>query len=817
MNSKAVRSDSSGFQAATTLPMRVAGIVFWGLVLIGLLVVMPMLQYREHQILQQQQSSIDRFMYDLSQAIAQDAVVSLNSLIVEAEHLAADSETIRAITLRVAGKVFRIGTPAPEMDRYDRALLLPAQVPEAGGRARLTFYLTSLESQIAQSRKELVLGMGGLFLLFGLVLQKVLYQVLTRPFQHMVDAARAFSGGDQSVRFDEQRKDEFGYLGSFINQALDYSLEQRDALNRALEQAWQTELKLYEEKERAVVTLHSIGEAVITTDGEGHIEYLNPVAEKITGWSLHEVKGSPLGKLLRLIDEDSGRPLPNSVDLCLERGEMVVGEDHRLLIRNDGGQVAIADSAAPIRNQEGGVIGVVMVFRDVGQARQLARQLSYQASHDPLTGLFNRREFEAELEQLLESARNQGSQHALCYLDLDQFKIVNDVCGHGAGDELLRQLSELLHGQIREADMLARLGGDEFGVLLSHCNLDQALRIAENLRSAVRAYRFVHGDKRFEVGVSVGVVGISEASRSADELMSAADIACYAAKDRGRNRVHLYQPGDNEVAERRGDMNWVGEIQRALDEARFELLYQPIVPLSGKDTVRPHYELLLRMCSADDGEEILPMAFIPAAERYNLMPDLDRWVVEQAMQSIGRAGHPGERAIYMINLSGQSLCNDRFVEFLEQRLSARDIEAGDICFEIAERAAITNLRRIGEAVKRLKKHGCLFALDDFGGGLSSFGHLKDLAVDYLMIDGALVQDMHADDVDAAMVRAINDIGHVMGVKTVAKMLETQATLAALQGLGVDFGQGHGIAPPQPLERLFERRADEPRLSLVRRP
>jgi len=656
--------------------------------------------------------------------------------------------------------------------------------------------------------------MGGVFVLFGLLLQRVLDLVLTRPFQHMVNAAKAFSAGDEKVRFDEGRSDEFGYLARFINQALDYSIEQKNTLHRTLARAQKSEQELYEEKEKAVVTLHSIGDAVITTNEHGRIEYMNPVAEELLGWSLMDIHDTPLGKVMRLIDEDSGKPLVNPVDLCLQSGGRIVSEGHKLLIRHDGRQVAIADSAAPILDQQGTLSGAVMVFHDVGQAHKLARQLSFQARHDPLTGLFNRREFEVQLRLLLESAQSEDRKHAVCYLDLDQFKVVNDVCGHSAGDELLRQLANLLQMQVREADILARLGGDEFGVLLTHCSAEQAVRIAENIRTAVRDFRFLYEDRSFEVGVSIGVVAITHDSRSTSELMSAADIACYAAKDGGRNRVHLYKPSDDEVAERRGEMNWVAEIRDAMQEQRLYLLFQPIVSLAGKHRGRPsHYELLLRMRDAR-GNEVLPMAFLPAAERYDVMVEIDSWVIRAAMRLFAEHEQVPGDGMFLINLSGKSLGDAEFVDFVEQQLRNSRVSCDRICFEISEASAISNLRAIGESMKRLRKLGCRFALDDFGSGLSSFGYLKTLQIDYIKIDGGFVKDMMQDKIDAAMVRAINEIGHVVGIKTIAEFIETEEILDTLCRLGVDYGQGHCIATPRPVEELFRTGARQPSLTVI---
>ena len=795
-----------------TLPVRVTGIVFWGMAVVGLLIVLVMLNGREDQILQRQQAVVDRFMSSLYQGFLERPIGDIQMFGELAERLRLNSGLIEGLSVQAGERELMYGRIPEAAVQYTRPVWLSKNGEPVSGPATVTLYLPSIELQIAESRKQLLLGMGGLFLLFGLILQRVLNLVLSKPFRMMTNTAQTFSAGDERVRFDESRNDEFGYLGRFINEALDYSSNQKEVLNQTLARAVESEQALQREKDQVEVTLHSIGDAVITTDRTGRIEYMNPIAEDLLGCPLGEIRGTPLGKVMRLIDEDSGDLLANPVDLCLESGERISEGSHKLLMRHDGEQVAIADSAAPICSRQGELTGVVMVFHDVGQARMLARQLSFQARHDSLTGLFNRHEFELQLERLLESTQDADLQHAMCYIDLDQFKVVNDVCGHGAGDELLRQLSELLQRQVREADILARLGGDEFGVLLTHCSVGQAVRIAENIRSAVRNFRFLYGERSFEIGASIGVVAITAQSGSVSELLSASDIACYAAKDSGRNRVHLFEHSDEEVNERRGEMNWVSEIRSAMDEQRFYMLYQPIVGLSGDDSGRPvHYEFLLRMRDRD-GNEVLPMAFLPAAERYHLMVRIDSWVVDAVMKLLSESIElPGQGSI-LINLSGASLANSRFVDFLESCLASAVIPASRICFEITESSAISNLRTIGDAIKRLRALGCQFALDDFGSGLSAFGYLKGLEIDYIKIDGSIVRNMVDSELDAAMVKAINDIGHTVGVCTIAEFIETREVRERLSALGVDYGQGHCIALPRPVEELLASR--QPRLDLA---
>jgi len=430
-------------------------------------------------------------------------------------------------------------------------------------------------------------------------------------------------------------------------------------------------------------------------------------------------------------------------------------------------------------------------------------RLSYQAAHDMLTGLPNRREFEVRMERALASAREQGQAHTLCYLDLDQFKVVNDTCGHVAGDELLRQLAVLLSAKLRDRDTLARLGGDEFGVLLQNCTLEQAQPIAEVLRQMVKEFRFVWHDKSFVIGVSIGLVAITAESENLSNLLSYADAACYAAKDRGRNRVHVYQAEDTELVKRHGEMQWVTRITRAMEENRLRLYVQPILPLFPDPEADVHYEMLLRMID-DNAELVLPMAFIPAAERYNLMPSIDRWVISAAFSAFHQLfpNANGGKSICTVNLSGHSLCDEYFLDFVERQFSINKIPYPAICFEITETAAITNLTEALAFITSLKAKGCKFSLDDFGSGLSSFTYLKNLPVDYLKIDGAFVKDMETDPMDRAMVEAINHIGHVMGLKTIAEFVESEVILDHLKAIRIDYVQGDWLKAPQPLSSLL---------------
>jgi len=560
--------------------------------------------------------------------------------------------------------------------------------------------------------------------------------------------------------------------------------------------------ELSREKERLAVTLESIGDGVIATDTDGRIEYLNPVAEELTGWSGEEAAGLPLMQVLVLRDEGSHKPLPDPVRRCLnEQYSIHLSENILLVHRHGHREHAIEVTASPIRDRDDRVIGAVLALHDVTAMRNMARQMSYQARHDPLTGLINRGEFELRLIQALESARSGHTQHALCYLDLDQFKIVNDTCGHGAGDELLKQLTAQLQTRVRGTDTLARLGGDEFGILLQHCPIEEATGTAEVLRQVVKRFRFVWQDKLFDVGASIGVVPITADSGSLMDVMSVADSACYIAKDQGRNRIHVYQPEDNAVVQRRGEMQWVNRVNRALGEDRFRLLYQKVMPLCAGETDR-YCEILVRMID-EQGGLVPPMAFIPAAERYQLMPALDRWVLSAALTALQSCSPKlSDVTVCAVNLSGQSLCDDHFLTSVVELLDETRLDPGRICFEITETAAIANLARATRFISVLKGMGCRFALDDFGSGLSSFSHLKHLPVDFLKIDGGFVRDMAGDPVDAAMVEAINRIGHVMGIRTIAESVENDTTLEALRRLGVNFAQGSAIARPEPFDEVI---------------
>ena len=565
-----------------------------------------------------------------------------------------------------------------------------------------------------------------------------------------------------------------------------------------------TERKLYEEalfreKERAQITLRSIGDGVITTDEHSRVEYLNPIAEELTGWRVEDAMGRHLDDIFRAFHEETCEPLENPLASAIRRLRSVKSVRPMLFIRRDGNEIYIESTASPIRDGSGSVTGGVLVFHDVSESRELNRRLSYHASHDVLTGLVNRREFENRVERGLRSAKARETSYALCYLDLDQFKIVNDSCGHSAGDALLGQVGQLLKSKVRWRDTLARLGGDEFAVLLEACSLDEALRTAEGLREAVRNCRFQWEDRTFRLGVSIGVVPITAENEDVATVLSAADSACQAAKEQGRNRVHCFEENDLDLMRRRREMQWAARINAALEEGRFDLYRQTILPLQTEEEGL-HYEILLRMRD-EQGKIISPDNFIAAAERYGLTPSIDRWVVENTLRwLVSEADERDKLAMCSINLSGQSLGDDKFLPFVIDQFHRTGIDARCICFEITETAAIASFSQANRFIQALKELGCRFALDDFGTGLSSFGYLKHFPVDYLKIDGSFVKEILHDPIDREMVRSINEIGHLTNKKTIAEFAENEEIITMLRNLGVDYAQGYGVNRPQKIQR-----------------
>jgi diguanylate cyclase (GGDEF)-like protein/PAS domain S-box-containing protein len=557
---------------------------------------------------------------------------------------------------------------------------------------------------------------------------------------------------------------------------------------------------LYDHQQRLKATLSSITDAVIRTRPNGLVDYVNPAAATMLGCEADEARMRYLHELFTLEIGDSIEADP--IARCLEARETIVIHDDEARLRFiDGRVMDIFCTVSPLYGSDGSVRGAVLTIRDVTEARALAAQLQYQAMHDALTGLFNRRKLERDLEEALQSAQHESHSHAILYIDFDNFKVINDTCGHAAGDELLCRLSTIFTVRTGTENTLARIGGDEFAILLHNVSLQEAEARANEIRAAVAKTVFAWGEHSFPMSASIGVVPVTSESTSVAATLSAVDAACYAAKDGGRNRVHSYVEQDSELVRTFGEMNWVSRINRALADNRMRIFYQPIRAIGETDSDFRHVELLLRMVD-EQSKLVSPFEFLPAAERYNLMTMIDRWVVIHALPICARLIEQGVLDLCSINLSGASLKNESLSGFLQRQIATSGIDPRSLCFEITETVAVSNASRVATLMKELHALGCRFALDDFGSGMSSFGLLKRLPVDYLKIDGSFVKGIADDAIDFAMVEAINRVGHVMGIKTVAEYVSTPQIAERLEAIGVDYGQGYALGRPEPLTDLF---------------
>ena len=561
------------------------------------------------------------------------------------------------------------------------------------------------------------------------------------------------------------------------------------------------------------VTLRSIGDGVITADPSGNVVWMNPVAEAMAGWSAARARGRPLAEVFHIVDEKSGERVPDPVRTCLDEDRITGLASDAILVSRDGTRRWIEDSVAPIRGDDGEVFGAVLVFRDVTEQRSIANEMAWRANHDELTGLVNRAHFEKTLKRLHGRAPETGERHALMLIDLDRFKIVNDTCGHAAGDQLLRQVSRMLSRTVRSRDMVARLGGDEFAIVLEHCEIERAARIAQEICDLMDEYRFQHDGERFRIGTSIGLVMIDAVWPDTEAIVRAADVSCFAAKESGRNRVHVWRETDSAVHERRSQTRWATRLESALEDDGFELYAQRIGALdrlfdeasndpdgSGENT---HAEILLRLRDGD-ASPVLPGAFLPVAERFNLIDRIDRWVIGNVLSWLHR--HRGHRDVgtLWVNISGQSLGDSRFQHDTLQRLSEAGRElCGALCLEISETAAVTNLAEAASFIGKLRALGVRVALDGFGAGASSFGYLRSLPVDYLKIDGQFVRDLTVDPLDAAAVRCFAEVAQVMNARTVAEFVETPEVLSQLRQIGVDFVQGWLLHEPAPIDELLD--------------
>ena len=559
------------------------------------------------------------------------------------------------------------------------------------------------------------------------------------------------------------------------------------------------EVSLSRSKRQAQYTLESIAEGVITTDNDGRVDYMNLSAEALIGTNRDDASGHRIGELFTLVDDADRRPLGDPVERCLTMRRRVNMGRHAVMVSTDGEQEhSVEITASPIRGPGSSISGTVVVFHDVGEIRGLTRKMSYQATHDPLTGLINRQEFERQLDESMDSAHSEEAIHMLFYMDLDRFKAVNDSCGHLAGDNMLREVASLIREQVRDSDFVGRLGGDEFGALLVGCPIEKARQIATDICNAVADYRFVWKDKIFNIGISIGLVEISHVSGSVQDVISAADSACYVAKQEGRGKVHVYSARDEAIARERGDIQWLRQLQTALHEGKFVLAVQPIIAMSGGVESGPSVEVLIRL--PDSSGRIANTAeFLRPARRYQLMPQIDRWVVNAALTAVSN----GEIKVASgrscaINLSGQTLGDESFLGYVVDTLDSTGVAPASICFEVTESAILSNIQHAQRFIEVLHGIGCEFSLDDFGSGLGSFSSLKHLPIDYLKIDGTYTRNLRSDQVNQEMVAAMIKLARTMQFRVVAEQVEHQEDFDWLRDAGVDFVQGYFIEAPAPL-------------------
>jgi len=559
------------------------------------------------------------------------------------------------------------------------------------------------------------------------------------------------------------------------------------------------EVSLSRSKRQAQYTLESISEGVITTNNDGHIDYMNLAAETLIGANRDDAAGHRVGELFTLVDDADRRPLGDPVERCLAMRRRVNMGRRAVMVSADGEhEHSVEITASPVRGPGNSISGTVVVFHDVSELRGLTRKMSYQATHDPLTGLVNRREFERRLDEAMDSAHAEEAIHMLFYMDLDRFKVVNDTCGHLAGDNMLREVATLIKNEVRDSDFVGRLGGDEFGALLIGCPIEKARQIATDICNAVSDYRFVWKDKIFNIGISIGLVEISHASGTLQDVMSAADSACYMAKQQGRGQVHIYSARDEAVARERGDIQSLRQLQTALHEDGFELAVQPILAMSGKTDSGPAMEVLIRLSDAR-GHTTDSAEFLRPAERYQMMPQIDRWVINSALGAIasGEIKLSAKRSC-AINLSGQTLGDESFLDFVVDSLDRSGVAPAAICFEVTEAAILSNVQHAQRFIEVLHGIGCEFSLDDFGSGVGSFASLKHLPIDYLKIDGTYTRSLQTDLVNQEMVSAMINLARTMQFRVVAEQVEHQEDFDWLRNVGVDFVQGYFIEPPAKL-------------------
>lgn len=670
--------------------------------------------------------------------------------------------------------------------------------------------ITGFRQRLNEIRYNIILGASALTLC-TLFIALIIIQRGLLPLKNLRVAANSSARGE-FTSVDEQGYREisapihaFNLMVSRIQTLID-DLKHEVALHK------ETETRFKQAKDEAELhtqqaiqqsnflqmTLQSIVDGVITTDVDGYVKTINPMAEQLTGWSEQDAIGKPLVEVMHALNEDTQKRIYDPTENIEFKSVLDEPVSATLIQNNSHIQTPVEYVSAPMRDHDDNIAGIVVIIHDESVQRSLNRQLTFQATHDALTGLINRYEFERRLKNILISQAKDMSSNMMCYIDLDQFKLVNDTCGHNAGDELLKQITLLMQNHLAGTGTLARLGGDEFGLLLEDCNCERSQNIAAELLEIIKQFQFTWNDNTFTIGASIGIASIAQDTQTCEEILSNADSACYLAKESGRNRIQIFTEADDKLLTQQREMHWVSRINHALEENRFQLYFQQIMPLGGHErSFISHGEILLRMIDKE-GDIVSPNNFLPAAERYNMITLIDEWVIDQSIQWLANRK---DKVLISVNLSGMSLSNHDFLNFVVSKIKQHRINPELLCFEITETAAITHLSTAIHFMNVLKKLGCSFALDDFGSGLSSFSYLTSLPVDYLKIDGTFVMDIDKDPMHYAMVKSINEVGQVMGIKTIAEFAASENIINSLREIGVDNAQGYAIARPVPLSSI----------------
>jgi len=735
-------------------------------------------------------------------------------LITNPAHMLAQIETELGIPLKIYDKNHQLlhqSVNWPVKTEKQDHLISTYTVPDDNNEAFIyisgTSDITAFKDRLNNTRYKVVVGATTLTLLTLLIALFILHRGLL-PLKNLRRAAYSSARGE-FISVNESGYSEITTPIHAFNLMVKKIQSLINDLTTEVEDHKQTEEKfkcatLDAEKHAAYaehqsnflqMTLQSIIDGVITTTIDGYIQSMNPMAEQLTGWTELEAKGKPLIQIMHVLQEETLTRIYDPIE-NIEHKSVLDEPINAILIQNNSNiETPVEYVAAPMRNRDDEIAGIVIIIHDESVQRSLNRQLTFQATHDALTGLINRYEFERRLKNIITSQAKDQTINSLCYIDLDQFKLVNDTCGHTAGDELLKQITLLLQNKLDGTGVLARLGGDEFGLLLENCDIKNAKIVAKDLLDVIQQYQFSWHDNTFTIGASIGITPVSQNAISCEEILSNADSACYLAKEAGRNRIQVFTEENDKLLTKQREMHWVSRINHALEENRFQLYFQEIMPLQGHEhTFILHGEILLRMIDKE-GDIVSPSNFLPAAERYNMITLIDEWVVEKAIQWLASRK---DKVLISVNLSGMSVSNRDFLNFIVSKIKLHKINPELLCFEITETAAISHLNTAIHFMTVLKKLGCSFALDDFGSGLSSFSYLTSLPVDYLKIDGAFVMDIDKDPMHYAMVKSINEVGQVMGIKTIAEFAASESIINNLRKIGVDHAQGYAVSRPVPL-------------------